>query len=217
MLGGFLQDEHCLDLFSHFFFNGALSIHFKSSDYFGAKPPTYLIYVFSSASLLSISTPVGHSKSPPPNLGEMSGTANPGPKIRTERKRRVIDTTYKRVVFLRAGRLLLSTYSLVAAAHLVPPRVQIHDEVLWFWISVPDLALVAIWIPGHLLRVVAVLLVFGQQLVVLLRDGLSGLSLQRLAENHGISGKKKSSWLLMMNRYLFSAEFHSDFIGPLFP
>ena len=52
--------------------------------------------------------------------------------------------------------------------YLVSPSVQVHDEIVGLRIPVPDLALVAVRIPGHLVRHVAILSMTGEQLVVLL-------------------------------------------------
>ena len=52
-------------------------------------------------------------------------------------------------------------------AHLVAPGVKIHDEVLGLGVPVPDLALVAVRVPGHPLGYVSVVLVLGDQLVIL--------------------------------------------------
>ena len=63
--------------------------------------------------------------------------------------------------------------------HLVTPGVQVHHQVLGLGVPVADLALVAVGVPGHLLRDVAVLLVLLQQLVILilhLGAGLEGLA-----------------------------------------
>ena len=53
--------------------------------------------------------------------------------------------------------------------------MEIHHQVLGFRVPVAHLALVAVWVPGHLLGDIAILLVLLQQLVVLtvrLRPGL---------------------------------------------
>ena len=71
--------------------------------------------------------------------------------------------------------------------HLVSPGVEVHHQVLGLGISVPHLALVAVGVPGHLLRDVAVLLVLLEQLVVL--AVLDGSGLERLSEDHrGLAG-----------------------------
>ena len=67
--------------------------------------------------------------------------------------------------------------------------MQIHDQILGFWVPVADFALVAVGVPRHLLGVVSILLVLGQQLVVLLRDGLCGLRFEGLAENHRFTSR----------------------------
>ena len=41
--------------------------------------------------------------------------------------------------------------------HLVSPGVQVHDQVLGLWVPVAHLALVAVRVPRHLLRLVLVL------------------------------------------------------------
>ena len=68
-------------------------------------------------------------------------------------------------------------------AHLVAPGVKIHDEVLGLGVPVPDLALVAVRVPGHPLGHVSVVLVLGDQLVILviLRGGTI---LQRRPQYH---------------------------------
>ena len=61
--------------------------------------------------------------------------------------------------------------------HLITPGVKVHHQVLGFRVPVANLALVAVWVPGHLLGDIAILLVLLQQLVVLagqLRPGLQG-------------------------------------------
>ena len=69
-------------------------------------------------------------------------------------------------------------------AHLVAPGVKVHDEVLGLGVPVPDLALVAVRVPGHPLRHISVVLVLGDQLVILiiLRGGTI---LQRRPQYHG--------------------------------
>ena len=52
--------------------------------------------------------------------------------------------------------------------HLISPGVKIHDKILGLGISVAHLALVAVGVPGHLLGHVSVVLVLGQQLIILL-------------------------------------------------
>ena len=48
--------------------------------------------------------------------------------------------------------------------------MQVHDQVVGLGVPVPDLALVAVRVPGHLVRHVAILTVTGQKLVVLGRS-----------------------------------------------
>ena len=53
--------------------------------------------------------------------------------------------------------------------------MKIHHKILGLGISVTDLALITVWIPCHFLWDISVLLVFGQQFVILWRNGRSGL------------------------------------------
>lgn len=66
--------------------------------------------------------------------------------------------------------------------------MKIHDEVLGLGVPVPDLALVAVRVPGHALRDVSVVLVLGDQLVILVI--LRGRAiLERLPQDHrGLAG-----------------------------
>ena len=66
--------------------------------------------------------------------------------------------------------------------HLVSPSVQVHHQVLRLGVSVPHLALVAVWVPGHFLWNVAILLVLLQELVILWVLYWAGL--ERLSEDH---------------------------------
>ena len=61
--------------------------------------------------------------------------------------------------------------------------MQVHHQVLRLGVSVPDLALIAVRVPCHLLWHVAVLLVLLQELVVLRVQDRAGL--QGLPEDHG--------------------------------
>ena len=69
--------------------------------------------------------------------------------------------------------------------------MEIHDEVLGLGVPVPDLALVAVGVPGHPLGDVSVVLVLGDQLVILVT--LRGrATLQRLPQHHrGLAGPEK--------------------------
>ena len=59
--------------------------------------------------------------------------------------------------------------------------MKIHDQVLGLGVPVADLALVAVWVPGHLLWYVTILLVLLQQLVILILNLWA--CLQGLAQN----------------------------------
>jgi hypothetical protein len=75
--------------------------------------------------------------------------------------------------------------------YLVTPCVQVHDQVLSLGVPVSHFALVAVGVPCHLLGHVAVLLMLGEQFIVLLGDGLGRLGLQRLSHNHRLPKKNE--------------------------
>ncbi len=77
------------------------------------------------------------------------------------------------------------------SSHLVPPCVQIHDEVPGLRVPVPDLALVTIRVPGHLLGLVSILFVDRQELVVLGGQHFQGLALKRRTEDNRVPTRKK--------------------------
>ena len=67
--------------------------------------------------------------------------------------------------------------------------MKVHHQVLGFRVPVANLALVAVWVPGHLLGDIAILLVLLQQLVVLtvqLRPGLQW----RPQDHGGLAGPR---------------------------
>ena len=77
--------------------------------------------------------------------------------------------------------------------HLVTPGVEIHDKVLGLGVPVPDLALVAVGVPGHALRHVSVVLVLGDQLVILVSLRAWSI-LQGLPQDHrGLARPEMSS------------------------
>ena len=61
--------------------------------------------------------------------------------------------------------------------------MKIHYKILGLGVPVAHLALVTVGVPGHLLWHVSVVLVLGQQLIILLVI-LWGSTLQRLSQNH---------------------------------
>jgi len=61
--------------------------------------------------------------------------------------------------------------------------MKIHDEVLGLGVPVPDLALVAVGVPGHALGHVSVVLVLGNQLVILVSLRARAI-LQGLPQDH---------------------------------
>ncbi len=73
----------------------------------------------------------------------------------------------------------LHLIQLHARTHLVSPGVKVHHEVLGLGVPVPDLALVAVRVPRHLLRLVAVLAMLRQKVVVRRGQGLAGLGVER--------------------------------------
>ena len=74
-------------------------------------------------------------------------------------------------------------------SHLVAPGVQIHHQVLRLGVSVPDLALIAVRVPCHLLGHVAILLVLLQQLVLITVHVWPGLQ-GRPQHNRGLAGPR---------------------------
>ena len=67
--------------------------------------------------------------------------------------------------------------------------MEVHHQVLGFRVPVANLALVAVWVPGHLLRDIAVLLVLLQQLVVLAVQVRPGLQ-WRPQHHRGLAGPR---------------------------
>ena len=71
--------------------------------------------------------------------------------------------------------------------------MEIHDEVLGLGVPVPDLALVAVGVPGHALGHVSVVLVLGDQLVILVSLRARAI-LQGLPQDHrGLARPEMSS------------------------
>ena len=73
--------------------------------------------------------------------------------------------------------------------HLVTQCVEVHHQVLGFRITVANLALVTVGVPGHLLGHIAILLVLLQQLVVLAVHLGPGLQ-WRPQHNGGLAGPR---------------------------
>ena len=64
-------------------------------------------------------------------------------------------------------------------AHLISPGVEVHHQVLGLGVPVPNLALVTVGVPGHLLGQVPVVLVLQQKFILIilhLRSCFQGLA-----------------------------------------
>ena len=67
--------------------------------------------------------------------------------------------------------------------------MEVHHQVLGFRVPVANLALVTVWVPGHLLGHVAILLVLLQQLVLITVHVWPGLQ-GRPQHNRGLAGPR---------------------------
>ena len=90
--------------------------------------------------------------------------------------------------------------------YLIAPSVQIHDQILGLWITIPDFAFVAMRIPCHFFWHIAVLLVLGQKLIVLLRNGLSRLCFQWFTKDNRIPVTKIYTRLVLTEVTIITRE-----------
>ena len=75
--------------------------------------------------------------------------------------------------------------------YLVPPGMQVHDQILGLRIPITDFAFITMWVPRHFLWHISVFFMHGQEFVILFRDRFRGFCFQGLPQNDGISAKWK--------------------------